>query len=230
MQIFEFLRRIFFYSGYLKSDGASFPKPLSPQKEREMVRRAAAGDEQARSCLIEHNLRLVAHIAKKYAATGDKNDDFVSIGTIGLIKGVNTFDAKKGTQLVTYIARCIENEILMFLRADKKTAAEVSLAEPIGQDKEGNQISLADIIPGGDRPVEELVETRLQIGRLRGQFARVLTKREKTVVELRYGLFGAKALPQREIAQLLGISRSYVSRIEKKALQKLRKMLMSEEE
>lgn len=223
MNIFEFLREIFFYSGYLNNNSGSFPKPLSPSKEKEYIKRYMEGDEKAREVLIEHNLRLVAHIAKKYANSGIDGDDFISIGTIGLIKGINTFDVAKGTQLVTYIARCIENEILMFLRADKKNASEVSLGESIGEDKEGNKISLLDIISTDEISIDDQVELKLQTEKLRKMLGKVLTKRERVVIDLRYGLSGGEILPQREIAKILGISRSYVSRIQKRALVKLNK-------
>ena len=223
MHIFEFLKEIFFYSGYLNNNPHSFPKPLSPSKEKEYIRRYMEGDEKAREVLIEHNLRLVAHIAKKYSNANVDNDDFISIGTIGLIKGINTFNADKGTQLVTYIARCIENEILMFLRADKKNNAEVSLGESIGEDKEGNKISLLDVISTDESSVDDQVELRMQSEKLYGILSKVLTKRERVVIDLRYGLSGGEILPQREIARILGISRSYVSRIQKRALAKLHK-------
>jgi len=223
MNIFEFLRAIFFYSGYLRNPSGSFPKPLSPAKEKEYIRRYMEGDEKAREILIEHNLRLVAHIAKKYSNAGADGDDFISIGTIGLIKGINTFNTEKGTQLVTYIARCIENEILMFLRADKKNASEVSLGESIGEDKEGNRISLLDIISTNEVSVDDQVELKLQSEKLRRIIGKVLNNRERVVIDLRYGLSGGEILPQREIAKILGISRSYVSRIQKRALAKLNK-------
>ena len=223
MHIFEFLKEIFFYSGYLNSNPHSFPKPLSPSKEKEYIRRYMEGDEKAREVLIEHNLRLVAHIAKKYSNANVDNDDFISVGTIGLIKGINTFNVDKGTQLVTYIARCIENEILMFLRADKKNNAEVSLGESIGEDKEGNKISLLDVISTDESSVDDQVELRMQSEKLYGILSKALTKRERVVIDLRYGLSGGEILPQREIARILGISRSYVSRIQKRALAKLHK-------
>ena len=224
MHIFDFLKEIFFFSGYLNNN-RSFPKPLSPMQEKEYITRYMNGDEKAREALIEHNLRLVAHIAKKYASTNADTDDFISIGTIGLIKGVNTYNPEKGTQLVTYIARCIENEMLMFLRSDKKNSSEVSLGESIGEDKEGNKISLLDIISTGENDVDDQVEFNIQSERLSKLLGQVLNKREQVVIFLRYGLGGNEILPQREIAKRLGISRSYVSRIEKRALQKLNRAL-----
>lgn len=209
--VFDFLRQIFFYSGYLGHRSKSFPKPLSAVQERECIERLKNGDQEARDQLIEHNLRLVAHIAKKYASNGADADDFISIGTIGLIKGINTFDTTKGTQLATYIARCIENEILMFLRADKKNAAEISLAESIGEDREGNQISLLDIISTGEHEVDDQVEQNIETEKLLQILGKTLSPREQVVICLRYGLGGQEVLPQREIAARLGISRSYVS-------------------
>ena len=226
MHIFEFLREIFFYSGYFGSNTKSFPKPLEREEEKKYIALYMQGDEHAREVLIEHNLRLVAHIAKKFAANNTSNiEDYISIGTIGLIKGVNTFRIEKGSQLATYIARCIENEILMYLRAGKKNSVEVFLAEFIGEDKEGNTLSLIDILGADENSVDEQVELKMETEKLKGILEKVLTKRELLVIELRYGLGGAQILPQREIAKRLGISRSYVSRIEKKALGKLNREL-----
>lgn len=207
--ILEFLKEVFFYSGYLYNNG-SFPKPLTPSKEKEYIARYMDGDMEAKDALIEHNLRLVAHIAKKYSSNSAESDDFISIGTVGLIKGINTFNVEKGTSLATYIARCIDNEILMFLRSDKKKSAEISLGEPIGEDKEGNKISLIDIISTSEGDVSEQVELKLQVEKLRGLLG-VLNKRELVVINLRYGIGGNDILPQREIAKKLGISRSYLS-------------------
>ena len=184
------------------------------------------GDEHAREVLIEHNLRLVAHIAKKFASNGSATiEDYISIGTIGLIKGVNTFNLEKGRQLVTYIARCIENEILMYLRAGKKSSGEIFLAESIGEDKEGNTLSLIDVIGADEHSVDEQVETKIETEKLKGILSKTLTERELLVIQMRYGIGGKQVLPQREIAKRLGISRSYVSRIEKKALGKLNREL-----
>jgi len=219
--ILELLRKIFFYAGYLSDRTRNFKKPLSPMKEKEYIQKYMGGDQQAREVLIEHNLRLVAHIAKKYTRVRADGEDLISIGTIGLIKGINTFNLEKGSQLANYIARCIENEILMFLRADKKNSAEVSLGEPIGEDKEGNKISLLDVIGTDEADVDEQVDLKIQAEKLLKAINICLTQREKTVILLRYGLEGDDMLPQREIAKKLGISRSYVSRIEKKALKKL---------
>lgn len=226
MQIFEFLREIFFYSGYFGSNTKSFPKPLSQEEERKYIELYMKGDEHAREVLIEHNLRLVAHIAKKFASNGSATiEDYISIGTIGLIKGVNTFNLEKGRQLVTYIARCIENEILMYLRAGKKSSGEIFLAESIGEDKEGNTLSLIDVIGADEYSVDEQVETKIETEKLKGILSKTLTERELLVIQMRYGIGGKQVLPQREIAKRLGISRSYVSRIEKKALGKLNREL-----
>ncbi len=205
-----------------------FPMPLSEEEERELILRMEAGDRQARDLLIERNLRLVAHIVKKFDNTGEDNDDLISIGTIGLIKGINTYKRKYNTRLATYAARCIENEILMHLRATKKLKNDVFLQDPIGSDKEGNEITLLDIMDTGAELVPEMVETKLEEESLR-QKLNILNQREKKVVELRYGLKDGLSKTQREIAKILGISRSYVSRIEKKALKKLFKDFSGED-
>lgn len=194
----------------------SFPQPLSEEEERKYLELCRQGDETARNILIERNLRLVAHIVKKYNSTGKDVDDLISIGTIGLIKAITTFDMSKGTRLATYAARCIENEILMTIRSNKKTQSQLSLQDPIGVDKEGNEISLLDILgTDGDAVLEE-VEKKMQIKKLYSKMGKILKKRERAVLELRYGLANGTAKTQREIAQMLGISRSYVSRIEKR--------------
>src|SRR5690606_26420975 len=187
----------------------------------------AQGDENARNILIERNLRLVAHIVKKYNNTGKDTDDLISIGTIGLIKAISTYDRKKGTRLATYAARCIDNEILMTIRSDKKVKSEGSLQEPIGIDKEGNEISLIDILGTDIDEVINEVDLKLQINKLYRKINKVLKEREKTIIELRYGLADGVCKTQREIAGMLGISRSYVSRIEKRAIKKLNKALDS---
>ena len=201
----------------------SFPKPLSAKEEKECIARCRAGDREARNCLIEKNLRLVAYIAKKYNM-GDKDmDDLISIGTIGLIKGIDTFDDTKNIRLATYAARCIDNELLMMLRSEKKTAKDVYLYDSIGSDKEGNEISLIDVIEYTDEDVVERVTLEEHISRLEEYVEEALNAREKEIIRMRYGLRGSKEKTQREIAQIYGISRSYVSRIEKKALEKPRK-------
>jgi len=197
----------------------AFPQPLSEAEEAYYLSRLGEGDE-ARNKLIEHNLRLVAHITKKFDGTGEDNDDMISIGTIGLIKAINTFDPNKGTKLATYAARCIENEILMHLRTLKKSRGEVYIYDPIGVDKEGNEITLIDVLGTDPDAVSQQVENFFEQKYLREKVKK-LSKRERTVLDLRYGLFGVTRKTQREIARVLGISRSYVSRMEKRAIQKL---------
>jgi RNA polymerase sporulation-specific sigma factor len=205
----------------------AFPQPLSEEEEALQVLKMKEGNEEARNVLIEHNLRLVAHITKKFEGTGEDNDDLISIGTIGLIKAINTYNPNKGTRLATYAARCIENEILMHLRATKKQKVEVSLYDPIGTDKEGNEISLIDVLGTERDIVAEAVENLFEQRRVMEKII-ILNPREKKVLELRYGLFNKLRKTQREIAKKLGISRSYVSRIEKKAIEKLMKELSTE--
>jgi len=198
----------------------SFPKPLSAEEEGEQLKRMAAGDINARNTLIEHNLRLVAHVIKKYYVSQSDQDDLISIGTIGLIKAITTFTEGKGTRLATYAARCIENEILMHFRKQKRTQSELSLSEPIDVDREGNALALMDILSVDDYTLERIgdEETETLLKKLLGS---CLNEREREIVTLRYGLSGKAPLTQREIAGSMGISRSYVSRIEKKALEQL---------
>ena len=204
---------------YYLSNNA-FPQPLSDEEEGFYLQRVKKGDQSARNTLIEHNLRLVAHIGKKFDSSGDEKDDIISIGTIGLIKAINTFDTDKGTKLATYAARCIENEILMHLRATKKNKGEVSLYDPIGVDKEGNEISLIDVLGTDPDIVPNIVQNNVEFQQMLARI-KYLGKREKKVVEMRFGLQNGVRKTQREIAKMLGISRSYVSRIEKRALEKL---------
>ena len=192
------------------------------EEERLYLKRYEEGDQEARKVLIERNLRLVAHVAKKYQGSDEDSDDLISIGTIGLIKAVATFDNSKNNRLATYAARCIDNELLMMLRMRKKTSREVSLYEPIGMDKEGNEINLLDIIEGENVDVPEIMDLEADTRRLYQILHKVLSEREQEVLRLRYGLFGEEEKTQREIAQRLNISRSYVSRIEKTALKKLK--------
>lgn len=200
----------------------SFPKPLSEKKEREYLEKMAQGDDEAKNKLIEHNLRLVAHIIKKYYGVSSEQDDLVSIGTIGLIKAINTFRPDKNIRLSSYASRCIENEILMHFRSAKKSAQDVSINETIDTDKDGNQLTLLDIMAVDDDILDNL-DKKLNIKKL-GQFINEeLTGREKKIIVMRYGLDGKKPVTQKEIAKLMNISRSYVSRIETKALKKLRK-------
>lgn len=197
-----------------------FPHPLSADEEAKLLERMFQGADDARNILVERNLRLVAHIVKKFDTTGEETDDLISIGTIGLIKAIKTFNPERKTRLATYAARCIENEILMHLRAAKKTKNEVMLYDPIGADKEGNEISLIDILGTDPDLVAEKVETQVEHARLYEKISG-LSGREKKVLEMRYGLFDGIRKTQREISRRLGISRSYVSRIEKRAISKL---------
>ena len=213
--IFALLRELFFMLGYVKT-ASGFPKPLGADEERAAIEALSRGDEQARRTLIEHNLRLVVHIAKKYAAGRDM-DDLVSIGTIGLIKAVSTYDPQKGSQLVTYASRCIQNEILMSIRAQKKRRSEVYLQEPIGSDSEGNELCLLDVLVAQDEDVDETVIRSIRLGRIR-ELVSSLNAREQVIMTLRYGLDGGVPLTQKQVGQKLGLSRSYVSRIEKKAI------------
>lgn len=201
----------------------SFPQPLTREEEEKYLKLFAEGDEEARKILIERNLRLVAHIVKKYNNTGKDMDDLISIGTIGLIKAIATYDSKKGTRLATYASRCIDNEILMTIRSNKKIKMEYSLQEPIGTDKEGNEINLLDILGTDGEEVLDEVDLRLQTKKLYKAIERCLKDREKVIIQLRYGLIDGDCKTQREIAALLGISRSYVSRIETRAIKKLLK-------
>ena len=207
--------------GYIQSSNL-FPEPLSSDEEKIFLERLKEGDEEARNILIERNLRLVAHVAKKYSSTNIEQDDLISIGTIGLIKGINSFNMDKNIRLATYVARCIENEILMFLRTSKKIKAEVYLNEPIGKDKDDNEITLLEILENDDRSIEDEIDIKLKIKKLFEKMKEVLKEREQTILELRFGLKGKTPKTQNEIAKQLGISRSYVSRIETKAINKLR--------
>lgn len=203
-----------------------FPHPLEEEEEKYFLEQMKTGSEDARNKLIEHNLRLVAHVVRKYETSGEDMEDLISIGTIGLIKAIKTYNEERGVRLATYAARCIENEVLMHLRNIKKLKKEVSIYDPIGYDKEGNEISLIDVLTT-DNEIVEFVEAKLQEEKIRGKID-ILTKRERQVIEMRYGLFDGLKETQREIARKLGISRSYVSRIEKRALKKLIKELSLE--
>ncbi len=212
------------YSLRLSNGSGSFPKPLSAKEEAHYLELSAQGDLHARNVLIERNLRLVAHIMKKYYAQTSDQEDLISIGTIGLIKGISTFDASKGARLATYAARCVENEILMYFRGQRKSAADVSLSEFIETGKDGAALSLMDVICSEDDLFEQLSDKEIY-AKLYQKIETCLEPREKQIVLMRYGIGNRKPLTQREIAQKCGISRSYVSRIEKKALQKLEKAL-----
>ena len=205
----------------------TFKQPLSKKLEMYYLKRSKAGDSEARNILVEYNLRLVAHIVKKYNNFERDTDDLISIGTIGLIKAINTYDLEKGSRLVTYASRCIENELLMMLRQERKCSREFSLYEPIGTDKEGNEINLLDIVEYDDKEISDHIILEDTILQLYNAIQKVLDPRELEVLSLRYGLFGNEAKTQREVAASLQISRSYVSRIEKKALLKLRRSLDS---
>lgn len=207
--------------------GGSFPKPLTAEEEREYLARMEQGDRAARDALIERNLRLVAHVVKKYYCAQSNQEDLLSIGTIGLIKGISTFQPSKGARLATYAARCIENEILMYFRSQKKLQGEVSLADSIDTDKEGNALQLMDVVGVDDTMLDD-IHDRDSALRLRRLVAETLTTREAEIIRLRYGLGGTVPLTQKEVASSFGISRSYVSRIEKKALEKLRAELEDE--
>lgn len=212
-------------AGYLSNTG-TFPHPLKEEEETHYLELMAQGSKAARDVLIERNLRLVAHVVKKFDNTGEDPDDLISTGTIGLIKGIKTFNPKYGTRLATYAARCIENEVLMFLRTKKRTRSEVFLSDPIGVDREGNEITLTDVLGTDPDIVPDTVDTIVQQKSVRTKLA-CLGRRERTVIELRYGLKTGVKKTQREIARLLGISRSYVSRIEKRAVSKLTEELGS---
>ncbi|MCX0384326.1 RNA polymerase sporulation sigma factor SigK [Clostridium perfringens] len=214
-----------FLTGYVTGN-STFPKPLNEKEEKIYLERLKDGDVEAKRVLVERNLRLVAHIVKKYSSNYQNSkemDDLISIGTIGLIKAIDSFDTNKGIRLATYAAKCIDNEILMFFRNTKKTKGEVFLQDPIGVDKEGNEICLIDILSSDSDSVLEAVENSLQVKELYKKMADVLSPREKEIIQMRYGLLDGDIKTQREIAGILGISRSYVSRIEKKALKKLNK-------
>ncbi len=210
------------FVGYLSNH--IFPKPLTEVEEKDCLVKFAAGDEEARNILIEHNLRLVAHICKKFESTGLDKDDLISIGTIGLIKGINTFQADKGTRLATYAARCIENEILMYLRATKNNRNDVYLQDPVGVDKEGNEVTLLDLLGSDGNEIIESLEASEEQAYLLEKLS-LLSQEEQFVLLYRYGLKNQEKRTQREIAKELGISRSYVSRIEKRAVQKLLKVM-----
>lgn len=217
------ISNLFVFALHLSGSG-SFPPPLSAKRERECLEAMKNGDLNAKNELIEHNLRLVAHIIKKYYSSSVQQDDLISIGTIGLIKAINTFDTDKGTRLATYAARCIENEILMQFRAQKKTAQDISVNEPIDTDSEGNPLTLMDIISTEDEIVEDIYKMAM-LKKLSTEVGKIKDPREKSIIMMRYGLDGMRPMTQLEVSKKLNISRSYVSRIEKKALKELRKAL-----
>lgn len=221
------LGKIVFFTGAIGNKN-SFPKPLSKEEEERYLALAAGGDKSARDTLVKHNMRLVAHIAKKYAGAAE-TDDLLSVGSIGLIKAIGTYHAGRGTTLATYTARCIENEILMLIRANKKHKNNLSLSDPVGTDKDENELTLMDLLFEKEDCVFEQVERSVQREKLLEQIKRVLTDREFTILCLRYALKGGIPLPQREVANVLKISRSYISRIEKHAIEKLRAKLRAED-
>ena len=221
---FAFLKSAVIVLGYIQGNSL-FPEPLSPEEEGGYIEKMKLGDEEARNILIERNLRLVAHVSKKYSTTNIDQDDLISIGSIGLIKAINSFDNSKNIRLATYAARCIDNEILMFIRTSKKTKAEVFLNESIGKDKDDNEITLLDVIEQEETSIDEEIDLKFKIKELYNKMKQVLKDREIDILNLRFGLNGKKPKTQHEIASMLGISRSYVSRIETKAINKLAEVI-----
>ena len=218
-----FLKSAIFVVGYIQG-GTLFPEPLTSEEEKKYIELLEkSNDEEARNILIERNLRLVAHVCKKYVSTNVEQEDLISIGTIGLIKGINSFNSDKGVRLATYVSRCIDNEILMHLRATKKLGAEIFLNETVGKDKDDNVVTLQEVLESDERNVDEEVDMKMKIKALYSKMKEVLKDREKTILELRFGLGGKKPKTQNQIAKMMGISRSYVSRIETKAINKLAK-------
>ena len=219
--------KIFFFTGMVQDKG-TFPKPLSPEDEKKFLILARQGDEEAKEILIRHNMRLVAHIVKKYVGSAE-TDDLLSVGSIGLIKAINTYQDGKGTQLATYTARCIENEILMLLRSGKKHKNNVSLTDPVGTDKDGNELTLIDLLSEKEDSVFAQVEKNIQREKFVALLKKFLSERQFSILSMRYGLEDGAALPQREVAKKLGISRSYISRIEKRAIEKAREHLTKDD-
>ena len=217
-----FLQSAFFLFGYIQTSNL-FPEPLSSEEEKVYLEKLKSGDESVKEILIERNLRLVAHISKKYLTSNVEQEDLISIGTIGLIKGINSFNTEKNIKLATYCSRCIENEILMHLRASKKTKSEVYLNEPIGNDKDDNVVTLQEDLENNERNIDDEVDLKMKVKLLYEKIKEVLKEREREIIELRFGLKGQKSKTQNEIAKSMGISRSYVSRIETKAIKKLAK-------
>lgn len=205
-------------------NGNSFPPALSVKEEQKLVKEFKSGSVDAKNKLVEHNLRLVAHIVKKYYTENEEQDDLISIGTIGLIKAINSFDDTKGIKLATFASRCIENEILMYFRSKKKNSQEISISEPIDTDSEGNPLTLIDIISRDDDIADD-IDLKIKTEMLYGFIEEIKDEREKTIIVMRYGLYGTMPLTQKQVADKLNISRSYVSRIEKRVLEKLRKKL-----
>ena len=221
------LCRLFFFTGAVRDEG-SYPKPLRKEEEEKYLALARGGDRKARDMLVRHNMRLVAHVVKKYTGAAE-TDDMISVGSIGLIKAIDTYEPSRGTRLATYTARCIENEILMFIRAGKKHKSNLSLSDPVGTDKDGNELTLMDLLFEKEDKVFGSVEQSLMQEKFLSAVKRLLNERETVIICLRYALTGGSPLPQREVARQLKISRSYVSRIEKRALEKLRDGLNRED-
>ncbi len=225
--IYAVLARLFFFTGAFEG-GSSYPKPLSAKEEARCLERLRAGDGEAREILIKHNMRLVAHVAKKYAGAAE-TDDMISVGSIGLIKAINTYNSGHGSRLATYAARCIENEILMLIRTGKKHKGNVSLSDPVGSDKDGNELTFMDLLFEHEESVFAGVEKKLMQEKFLVAIKKLLTERETEIICMRYAFDGGIPLAQREVAAKLKISRSYVSRIEKRALQKLKAGLRRED-
>jgi RNA polymerase sporulation-specific sigma factor len=217
-----FIKSAILVVGYIQSSNL-FPEPLTQAEKTLYLKQLKEGNEEARNILIERNLRLVAHVAKKYSTSNVDTDDLISIGSIGLIKGINSFNVDKGSKLSTYISRCIDNEILMYLRSTKKLQNEVYLNDTIGEDKDSNVVTLQEVLVADEKTIDEQVDLKLQIKKLYSKISSILKDRERTIINLRFGLDGNKPKTQNEIAQEMGISRSYVSRIETKAIGKLAK-------
>ncbi len=225
--LYAVLGRLFFFTGSF-ADGSSYPRPLSPQEEEKYLALAKQGDKHAKDMLVKHNMRLVAHIVKKYSGAAE-TDDMISVGSIGLIKAINTYEAGHGTRLATYTARCIENEILMLIRSGKKHKGTVSLSDPVGTDKDGNELTLIDLLFEKEDKVFGNVEQSLMQEKFLAAIGKLLTERENVIICMRYALNGGAPMAQREVAAKLKISRSYVSRIEKRALEKLKVGLKKED-
>lgn len=217
-----FIKSAILVVGYIQSSNL-FPEPLTQAEETLYLKQLKEGNEEARNILIERNLRLVAHVAKKYSTSNVDTDDLISIGSIGLIKGINSFNVDKGSKLSTYISRCIDNEILMYLRSTKKLQNEVYLNDTIGEDKDSNVVTLQEVLVADEKTIDEQVDLKLQIKKLYSKISSILKDRERTIINLRFGLDGNKPKTQNQIAEMMGISRSYVSRIETKAIDKLAK-------
>ena len=222
--LLNLIGNVTFLTAYI-TGSSSFPQPLNEEEEKFYLEKLGEGDLLAKGILVERNLRLVAHIVKKFFYPGKDVDDLISIGTVGLIKGIDSFDTSKGVRLATYVSRCIENEILMLIRNNKKTKGEMYLQDPIGNDKDGNELSLIDVLSSDEDSIIDIVERKIQLKQIYNKINIGLNDREKTVIQMRYGLLDGNSRTQREISLILGISRSYISRIEQRVLKKLNKEL-----